>query len=94
MAGFTLYELTDFYRRLQDMDGDDPAFDLADALNTVEEKLEVKVENIAKLVKCLEGESLAYGVEIDRMRKHAQAVDSRVRGLWRFPSPHHPRHGR
>ena len=81
MAGFTLYELTDYYRRLQEMEGADTELNLTEALDMIEEKLEQKVENIAKLVKCLEGESLAYGVEIDRMRKHAQAVDNRVRGL-------------
>lgn len=84
MAGFTLYEITGYYKTLQEMDGESADFDLAGALDMIEEQLEEKVSNIAKLVKCLEAESTAYGVEIDRMRKHAQAVDARVRGLRQY----------
>ena len=81
MAGFTLYELTGFYRTLADMDAEDTTLNLKEALDTVGGQLADKVENIAKLVRTLEAEANAYDQEANRLAKHMVALKVRSAGL-------------
>lgn len=77
-----LYELADMYKRLLEL-GED-GIEVRVCLDSIGEDLETKAINTAKAIRCLEGESLAYGAEIRRMKEHADAVDSRVRALRQY----------
>lgn len=49
MENFTLYELTELYTNLMDLDLEDEQ--VQEALEDIDEKIEVKADNIAKLIK-------------------------------------------
>ena len=78
-----LYELTENYRNLQDL-LENPEIDqdlIINALDEVEEQLEEKVENIAKLIKTLEVEVNGYKTEEKRLADRRKSLENRIIGL-------------
>lgn len=64
MENFTLYELTELYTNLMDLDLEDEQ--VQEALEDIDEKIEVKADNIAKLIKGLEGQKDICKAEEER----------------------------
>ena len=65
MENFTLYELTELYTNLMDLDLEDEQ--VQEALEEIDEKIEVKADNIAKLIRGLEGQKDICKAEEERI---------------------------
>ena len=65
MENFTLYELTELYTNLIDLDLEDEQ--VQEALEDIDEKIEVKADNIAKLISSLEGQKDICKAEEERI---------------------------
>ena len=78
-----LYELTENYRNLQDL-LENPEIDqdlIEKALDEVEEQLEEKAENIAKLIKTLESEVTGFKTEEKRLADRRKSLENRIAAL-------------
>lgn len=76
----TIYELTDEYRMLLEMAGDedvDPDV-LADTMEAIEGELEVKAEGYGKVIRQLEADSAALKTEADRLSARKKSIDSSI----------------
>jgi len=71
-----LYELSEAYRRIE-LEGDDYAI----ALNSIADEFDVKVENIAKLIREAEAEESTFKEEARRMSEKAGYAANRVARL-------------
>lgn len=71
-----LYELTEGYKNLLDLDGD-----YESALKMLDDEIEVKAENVAKVIKELEGESKKFKEEVDRLNSIRKSTDNRIKDL-------------
>lgn len=71
-----LYELTESYVRLMDLEGD-----FESALGVIDDEIEVKADNIAKVIKELEGDSLKFKEEIDRLSSIRKSTENRISDL-------------
>ena len=81
-----LYELTENYRNLQDL-LENPEIDqdlIEKALDEVEEQLEEKAENIAKLIKTLESEVTGFKTEEKRLADRRKSLENRIAALKRY----------
>ena len=74
-----LYEITEAYRDLIDLDLDEETFQ--DALASIEGEIAVKAENIAKLMRTMELEENAYKDEIKRLKAHADSLAKKRESL-------------
>lgn len=72
----TLYELKDMYLNLMDLDLEEE--ELRNALENIDDEIEVKAENYAGVIKNLEAEVDAYKKEIERMSKIKKSLESRA----------------
>lgn len=74
-----LYELTQNYLHVLEMaeNGDD----LADTLESLEDAIEVKTENTAKVIKQLEANAEMLANEAKRLSERKSAIESNVRNL-------------
>lgn len=74
-----LYELTQNYLQVLEMaeNGDD----LADTLEALEDAIEVKAENTAKVIKQLEANAEMLANESRRLSERKSAIDNNVRNL-------------
>lgn len=72
----SLYELKDMYLNLMDLDLEDEG--LRDALENIDDEIEVKAENYAGVIKNLEAEVEAYKKEIERMTKIKKSLEGRA----------------
>lgn len=79
MENFTLYELTELYTNLMDLDLEDE--DVQQALGDIDEKIEVKADNIAKLIKSLEGQKDICKAEEERIYKRRKSIENRIDNL-------------
>ncbi len=74
-----LYELTEAYQNLLDLDLE--AEEVTKHLKTIEDEIEIKAENIAKALKDLEAEAEAYKKEIERLSDKKKSAENRVKRL-------------
>lgn len=72
-----LYELTEAYRRLQDLDDED--FDTA--LGDLADAIEVKAEGIARVIRSLEAEGEVLAAEAKRLLDKSNTRANRADGL-------------
>ena len=79
MENFTLYELTELYTNLMDLDLEDE--DVQQALGDIDEKIEVKADNIAKLIRGLEGQKDICKAEEERICKRRKSIENRIKNL-------------
>lgn len=74
-----LYELSQNYLAIQEMDLEPET--LKDTLDSIEEAIEVKAENIAKWIRNLEADKKAFEEEEKRFKEKKQAADNRIKSL-------------
>ena len=74
-----LYELSVAFQEVQNMDLDPEV--MKDTLDSIEDAIENKAENIAKLVRNLEADVSAYKEEEDRLKTKRQATENKVKWL-------------
>ena len=77
-----LYELSQNYLAVQEMDLDEDI--LRDTLDSIEEAIEVKAENIAKWIRNLEADKKAFEEEEKRFKEKKQAADNRIKSLKQY----------
>lgn len=68
-----IYELTDAYQQIINLMEEGDA-DLTDTLESIDEALEVKLENTAKVIRTVEAEANAIKVEEERLKKRRQVM--------------------
>ena len=74
-----LYELSIAFQEVQNMELDPEV--MKDTLDSIEDAIENKAENIAKLIRNLESDVSAYKEEEDRLKKKRQATENKVKWL-------------
>nr|DAN62451.1 MAG TPA: resistance protein [Caudoviricetes sp.] len=74
-----LYELSLAFQEVQNMDLDPEV--MKDTLDSIEDAIEGKAENIAKLIRNLESDVSAYKEEEDRLKTKRQATENKVKWL-------------
>ena len=74
-----LYELSIAFQEVQNMELDPKA--MKDTLDSIEDAIENKAENIAKLIRNLESDVSAYKEEEDRLKTKRQATENKVKWL-------------
>lgn len=73
-----LYELTQNYAQLLDMVDSLDEETFKDTLSAIEEALEIKVENTAKFVRCLDGDIEAIKLEEKRLADRRRSLETKV----------------
>lgn len=78
-----LYELSQNYNNLYDLLEDEsiPVEVVEEALTEIEDKIDVKFENIASLVKSFEGKVDVYKNEEKRLQKSRRTFENKVKSL-------------
>lgn len=72
-----LYELSSQYNQIfQSITEDSDLEQLEEILTGIEEEFEVKAENVAKLIKSLDGDIEAYKKEVDRLAARKKAIEN------------------
>lgn len=74
-----LYELSLAFQDVQNMDLDPEV--MKDTLDSIEDAIESKAENIAKLIRNLESDVSAYKEEEERLKTKRQATENKVKWL-------------
>lgn len=76
-----LYELTQNYNQLLDLAEtlDEEMF--RDTLQAIEESIQDKAENMAKLIKCLDADAKAIKEEEQRLADRRRAIENRMNGI-------------
>ena len=74
-----LYELTEIYQNLLDLDLEEE--ELQGHLKNIDDEIEIKAENIAKVLRDLEAEAEAYKKEIERFTLKKQGAENRAKKL-------------
>lgn len=74
-----LYELSIAFQEVQNMDLDPEV--MKDTLDSIEDAIENKAENIAKLIRNLESDVSAYKEEEDRLEAKRQSTENKVKWL-------------
>lgn len=71
-----LYELTESYVKLMDLEGD-----FESALGVIDDEIEVKADGIAKVIKELEADEKKFKEEIDRLNQIKKSTSNRIKSL-------------
>lgn len=74
-----LYELTEMYLNLKDMDIEE--VDLNSALENIDDEIETKADNIAKVLRDFDGDIEALKSEEERLAKKRKAIENRQKQL-------------
>ena len=76
---FKMYELTEMYKNIWDLVGDDEVdLDaLEKALEQIEDNIELKAESMAKLIKGIDGEVTVLKEEENRLAKRRKALENK-----------------
>lgn len=74
-----LYELTEMYLNLKDMDIEEG--DLNSALENIDDEIETKADNIAKVLRDFDGDIEALKSEEERLAKKRKAIENRQKHL-------------
>ena len=77
----TLYELTEKYQHVLDLAEQLDAEVLKDTLDSIDDAIEVKAENTAKVVKELEGKVNAIDAEIKRLQERKSTLINNTKGI-------------
>ena len=80
---FKLYELTEMYQNVWDLVSDEEVDleGLENALGNIEENIESKAENTAKLIKSIEGNVSTLKEEEQRLAKKRRAMENKIKGI-------------
>ncbi|WP_430534447.1 siphovirus Gp157 family protein [Listeria rocourtiae] len=76
-----LYELGNNYQRVIDLAATTEAETLNDTLDAIKESIDMKAENIAKVIKTLEAEEAGLDTEIKRMATRKTTISNGIKGL-------------
>lgn len=76
-----LYELTRNWNEVQSLAEQLDSETLKDTLDSINEEIEIKVENTAKVIKNLEGDSDVLKAEIKRLSDKKKAIDNNIKGI-------------
>lgn len=76
-----LYELATNYRQVSEMLEGEDDIALKDTLESIEDEIEDKAENIAKMIRNLEADVKAYKEEEQRLANHRRTIENRITGL-------------
>ena len=76
-----LYELTQSYERILEMAEQLDDGSMKDTLDSLNDAIEVKAENTAKVIRQLEASAEMLKTEINRMTERKQAIENNVRNL-------------
>lgn len=76
-----LYELTENYNQVLEMAEQLDAETLTDTLDSIDEAIEIKVENTAKVVRSLEGNVDAIESEIKRLTAKKSTLNNNIKGI-------------
>ncbi|KIV50280.1 hypothetical protein AM501_20660 [Aneurinibacillus migulanus] len=80
-----LYELTDAYQNLLEaIEDEEQEVNLADTLESIEEAIDNKVENIAKLIKTMDAQAKVLKEEEARLSARRKMLEARMDGLKRY----------
>lgn len=74
-----LYELTEIYLNLKDMDIEEG--DLNAALENIDDEIETKADNIAKVLRDFDGDIEALKSEEERLAKKRKAIENRQKHI-------------
>lgn len=74
-----LYELTEMYLNLKDMDIEEE--DLNSALENIDDEIETKADNIAKVLRDFDGDIEALKSEEERLAKKRKSIENRQKQL-------------
>ena len=77
-----LYELTEIYLNLKDMDIEEG--DLNSALENIDDEIETKADNIAKVLRDFDGDIEALKAEEERLAKKRKAIENRQKQLKKY----------
>lgn len=76
-----LYEMTKSYAELLEMAEVMEEAVFQDTLSAIEEAIEEKAENMAKLIRCLEADAKAIKEEEQRLADRRKAIENKVSGI-------------
>lgn len=76
-----LYELTENYSQVLEMAEQLDAETLRDTLDSIDEAIEIKIENTAKVVRSLEGNVDAIDNEIKRLTDKKSTLNNNIKGI-------------
>ena len=77
----TLYELTDQYQQLLELESEIDEQTFIDTLQSIDEAIEDKAENLAKVIKEMEATITTIANEVNRFQSKKQVVANRVSNL-------------
>ena len=77
----TLYELTNQYQQLLELESEIDEQTFIDTLQSIDEAIEDKAENLAKVIKEIESTVSVITNEISRLQSKKQALNNRVANL-------------
>lgn len=77
-----LYELTEMYQALENLDLNEE--ELQTALNNINDEIELKADNIAKLIQSLDGDINAIKAEEERLYNKRKAIENRKESLKQY----------
>lgn len=77
----TLYSIQEKYQQLLNLAEQIDPETLKDTLESIEDELETKAENVAFVIKELEGQSLILDVEIKRLSERKNTINNNVKRL-------------
>lgn len=77
-----LYELTEMYLNLKDMDIEEG--DLNSALENIDDEIETKADNIAKVLRDFDGDIEVLKAEEERLAKKRKAIENRQKQLKKY----------
>ncbi|HEM1176413.1 TPA: siphovirus Gp157 family protein, partial [Listeria monocytogenes] len=77
----TLYSIQEKYQQLLNLAEQLDPEALKDTLESIEDELETKAENVAFVIKELEGQSLILDVEIKRLSERKNTINNNVKRL-------------
>lgn len=86
MDNFRLYELTEMYQNIWDLVGDDEVDldSLEKALSSIEDNIEAKAENTAKLIKGIEGDISILKEEENRLAKKRRTLENKQKNIKKY----------
>lgn len=76
-----LYELSQAYQNLLDMQDELDKQTFADTLESIQDEIEYKAENTAKMIRAMEAETKALKEEEERLARRRKTIESRIRWL-------------
>lgn len=83
---FKLYELTEMYKNIWDLVGNDEAdMDMLEmALQQIEDSLEQKAEGMAKIIKSIDGDIASLKEEEQRLAKRKKSLENKQANIKRY----------